>query len=151
MSTGTAPRGKGVPGGAVAAIGDVPPIPANAAANLRRSMLVAVPLGIVAIGLLALVGHPIAGLLVCVGLALGALNSRLVQRSVARYAGSAGQGKRRFIGGVFGRLTVISVIGLGLCLLLLPDGLGVLGGLAAFQILMLASASMPLIRELRKA
>ncbi len=129
----------------------VPEVPAHAAANLRRCLIVSVPLGIVAIGLLALVGHPIAGLLVCVGLALGGLNSWLVQRSVVRFAATAGRGKRRFIGGVFGRLAIISLVALGLCLLLLPDGLGVLGGLAAFQILMLASASMPLIRELRKA
>jgi hypothetical protein len=150
VNTGTAVPAGDVPGGDVPG-GEPPAIPAHAAANHRRSVLVSVPLGLVAIGLLALVGHPIAGLLVCVGLALGALNSWLVQRSVARYAASGGTGKRRFVGGVFGRLAVISGVGLGLCLLLLPDGLGVLGGLAAFQILMLASASMPLIRELRKA
>jgi hypothetical protein len=124
-------------------------VPAHAAANLRRCLLVSVPLGIVAIALLALVGHPLAGVLVCVGLALGASNSWLVQRSVARYGAGAGDGKRRFIGGVFARLALITLVALGLCLPLLPDGLGVLGGLAAFQILMLASASMPLIRELR--
>ncbi len=131
---------------------EIPAIPAHASANLRRSALVSVPLGVVAIGLLALVGHVLAGLLACVGLALGALNSWLVQRSVVKYAGSTdAHRKRRFIGGVLGRLTLISVVGLGLCLLLLPDGLGVLGGIAVFQILMLASASAPLIRELRKA
>ncbi|MDP9240486.1 MAG: hypothetical protein M3O55_07580 [Actinomycetota bacterium] len=135
--------------GAVTPGSEAPVIPAHAAANLRRCLLVSVPLGVVAIGLLALVKHPIAGVLICVGLALGAFNSWLVQRSVARYGGSTGYGKRRFIGGVFARLTLITVLALGLCVLLLPDGLGVLGGLAAFQILMLASASMPLIRELR--
>ncbi|MDQ6875373.1 MAG: ATP synthase subunit I [Actinomycetota bacterium] len=127
-------------------------VPPHAAANLRRSTLVSIPVGIVAIGLLALVGHPVAGLLVCVGLGIGALNGALVQRSVVRYAASeAADRKRRFVGGVFGRLMLITVVSLGLCVLLLPDGLGVLGGLAAFQVLMIASASMPLIRELRKA
>lgn len=143
MNTGAATPASATPGD------EMPAIPAHAVANHRRSMLVSVPLGIVAIGLLALVGHPLAGVLVCVGLALGAVNSWLVQRSVARYAGSAQ--KRRFVGGVFGRLALMSAVGLGLCLLFLPDGLGVLGGLAAFQVLMLASATMPLIRELRKA
>lgn len=135
--------------GAVTPGSQAPAVPAHAAANLRRCLIVSVPLGLVAIGLLTFVGHPLAGVLICVGLALGALNSWLVQRSVARYGISPGEGKRRFIGGVFARLALITVLGLGLCVLLLPDGLGVLGGLAAFQILMLASASMPLIRELR--
>ncbi|MEP6696891.1 MAG: hypothetical protein ABJA34_08430 [Pseudonocardiales bacterium] len=137
--------------GTASAGSNAPAVPAQAAANLRRCLLISVPLGGIAIALLALVGHPVAGLLVCVGLGLGAFNSWLVQRSVARYGGDPGTGKRRFVGGVLGRLTLITVVGLGLCVLLLPDGLGVLGGLAAFQVLMLASASMPLIRELRKA
>jgi hypothetical protein len=144
VNTGMAEPAREIPGGRLA-------VPAQAAANLRRCLVVSVPLGIVAIGLLALVGHPVAGVLVCVGLALGGLNSWLVQRSVARYGGSPGQGKRRFIGGVFGRLALMTALGLGLCVLFLPDGIGVLGGLAAFQILMLASASMPLIRELRNS
>ncbi|MCA1682681.1 MAG: hypothetical protein LC685_01560 [Actinobacteria bacterium] len=127
-------------------------VPAHAAANLRRCLLVAVPLGLAAIALLALVGYPLAGVLVCVGLALGGLNSWLVQRAVVRYAASpGGNRRRRFVGGVFGRLALVSVLALGVCVLLLPDGLGILGGLAIFQILMIAGASMPLIRELRKA
>jgi len=109
-------------------------------------------LAVVAILLLSLLGHPLAGLLFCVGLALGALNTWLVQRSVVRFASStAGDAKRRFVGGVFGRLALISLVALAICLLFLPDGLGVLAGLAGFQILMLASASMPLIRELRSS
>lgn len=149
-------EGEAVPAGvapeplddAVAATG----VPPHAAANLRRCMIISIPLGVVAIGLLALVGYPLAGVLVCLGLALGAANTYLVQRSVVRFAKSgAAHGKRRFVGGVFARLAVISAIALTICLLTLPDGLGVLGGLAAFQILMLAAASMPLIRELRQA
>ncbi len=142
------------PEGEAEAIGVAQPgngVPSQAAANLRRCLIISVPLGIVAIGLLTLAGHPLAGALVCVGLALGAANTYLVQRSVVKYATAGGGHKGRFVAGVFGRLAVISAIALSICLLLLPDGLGVLGGLAAFQILMLAAASMPLIRELRQA
>jgi len=137
---------------------DVPPqigIPPHAAANLRRCVIVSVPLGVVAVGLLTLIGHPLAGVLVCVGLALGAVNTYLVQRSVVKYAGAARagatDGKRRFGGGVLARLVIVSAVALSICLSLLPDGIGVLGGLAAFQVLMLAAASVPLIRELRRA
>ncbi len=151
----TNPEGDVAPAGdAAESTGGAPgpiTVPPHAAANLRRCMIISIPLGVVAIGLLALIGHPLAGVLVCVGLALGAANTYLVQRSVVKYAASAVPAKRRFVAGVFVRLAVISVFALGICLLLLPDGLGVLGGLAAFQILMLAAASMPLIRELRQA
>lgn len=129
-----------------------PSIPPHVVANRRRSVVIALPLAVVALVLLSVLGHPVAGVLFFVGLALGALNTWLVQRSVVRYASSsAGDAKRRFVGGVFGRLALISVVALGLCLLFLPDGLAVLAGLAVFQILMLASASMPLIRELRSS
>jgi len=132
--------------------GTLPAIPPQAAANRRRSVLVAVPVAVVAVVLTAVLRHPVAGLLFCVGLALGALNTWLVQRSVVRYAAStARDAKRRFVGGVFGRLALISLVALGICLLFLPDGLGVLAGLAAFQVLMLAGASWPLIRELRSS
>ncbi len=133
--------------------GTAPPaIPPHAVANRRRSVLVAVPLAVVVMLLLSLAGHAVAGLLFAVGLAIGALNTWLVQRSVVRYAASsAPDAKRRFVGGVFGRLALISLVALGICLLFLPDGLGVLAGLAAFQVLMLAGASMPLIRELRSS
>lgn len=131
---------------------ELPAIPAHAVANRRRSVLVAGPLGAVALLLLVLLGHPVAGVLFSVGLALGALNTWLVQRSVVRYAASSARdAKRRFVGGVFGRLALISLAALGICLLFLPDGLGVLAGLAVFQVLMLASASLPLIRELRSS
>ncbi len=127
-------------------------VPAHAAANLRRCAIISAPLGVVAIGLLAMIGYPLAGVLFCVGLAIGAGNTYLVQRAVVKYAVSgAAHGKRRFVGGVLARLVGISVLSLGIALPLLPDGLGVLGGLAAFQILMLAAASMPLIRDLREA
>ncbi len=129
-----------------------PPVPMHAAANLRRSMLVSAPVGAVAVLILALTGHLLAGLFVLVGLGLGMLNSWLVQRAVVRYAGSeAGNRRRRFVLGVFSRLGLITLVALAIVLLVRPDGLGVLGGLAIFQLLMLGSASMPLIKELRKA
>lgn len=127
-------------------------VPQHTAANLRRSVLLSVPLGGVALLILALLGHPVAGLLAFVGLALGALNSLLVQRSVVRFAsrGEAAR-KQQFIGGALSRLGAITAVALLIVLLVRPDGLGVLGGLAAFQLLMLANAALPLIKELRGA
>jgi hypothetical protein len=115
-------------------------------------MIMALPVGAVALAILAPLGHPLAGVFVFLGLALGALNSRLVQHSVAAFAGSErADRKRRFVGNVFGRLALITLIALTIVLLIRPDGLGVLAGLAAFQLLMVGNASLPVIKELRKA
>lgn len=129
-----------------------PAIPVHAAANHRRSMIMALPVGAATLAILAPLGHPLAGVFVFVGLALGALNSYLVQRSVARFAGSAkADRRRRFVGNVLGRLGLITLVALVVVLLIRPDGLGVLGGLALFQLLMVGNASLPVIKELRKA
>lgn len=129
----------------------VPAVPAHAAANHRRSVLIAAPLGVVALAVCAALGHPLAGLFVVLGLAMGAGNTYLVQRSVARFAGSGDIGRRkRFVGNTLSRLAVITLIAVVIMLLVRPDGFGVVGGLAIFQLLMVGNASLPVIKELRK-
>ena len=115
-------------------------------------MIMALPVGAVALAILAPFGHPLAGVFVFVGLAFGALNSYLVQRSVARFAGSErADRRRRFVGNVLFRLSLITLVSLVIVLFVRPDGLGVLAGLALFQLLMVGNASLPVIKELRKA
>lgn len=126
--------------------------PGQAIANLRRSILLAVPVAVVAVVVSAVLSHALVGVFVVVGLAMGAVNTALVQRSVARFASeNRPKRKQRFIGGVFGRLLAITVVALIILLLVHPDGIGVLAGLAIFQLLMVGNASLPVIRELRKA
>src|SRR5262249_3818040 len=130
----------------------VPGIPAHAAANLRRSVLWSIPVGVAALAILIATGHPIAGVLLFVGLALGATNTHLVQRSVAQFApGPPAERKRRFITDVLCRLAGITLVAVAFLILIRPDGLGVVGGLAVFQLLMIGSASLPVFKELRKA
>ena len=57
----------------------------RAAANLKRSLVLAMPIGALALLVLALLGHPLAGVFVVLGLAFGVLNTWLMQRSVVRY------------------------------------------------------------------
>jgi hypothetical protein len=126
-------------------------VPTNAATNIRRSIIMAAVIGVLGLVGLSLMGHPLAGVFGCAGLGLGALNTRLVQRSVVRFA--AGQGpkrKQQFTLSVFGRLGLITALALALGLLVRPDGLGVFGGLALFQLLMIGNASFPLFKELRE-
>jgi hypothetical protein len=124
--------------------------PVSAAANLRRSMVVAAVLGVISIVALAFVGHALMGVFGCLGLALGAVNNRMLQLSVLRYAKAGGAvTKKQFRRGVMGRLAALTLIALGCALLVRPDGLGVFVGLAVFQVLMLVGAAIPVFRSLR--
>ncbi|MGH8961237.1 MAG: ATP synthase subunit I [Jatrophihabitantaceae bacterium] len=123
--------------------------PVSAAANLRRAVLLSVGLGVVAIIVLSIEGHPLMGVFGFLGLGLGALNNRMLQQSVIRYASDEAMGRKQFRRGVMVRLATITVIALGLALWLRPDGLGIFVGLAVFQILMLIGAAVPVFRSLR--
>lgn len=123
--------------------------PVSAAANLRRSVVVSAVLGIAAVVLLSLAGHPLMGIFGCVGLALGAVNNRLLQRSVLAYASNANFSKKQFRFGVIRRLGAITLLAIVLALVLRPDGLGIFAGLAVFQVIMLIGAAVPVFRSLR--
>ncbi len=119
--------------------------------NLRRAMPIAAGLGAVSFVVLAPMGYPLTAVFFCGGLGLGLLNTSLVQRSAARFAASGDPNKRKFAVSVLARLTLITALAVGLALVLQPEGLGVFGGLAIFQLLMIFIATVPLVRELRQS
>lgn len=121
------------------------------AADLRRLTLVAAVVGAAGVVLCALIGHPMAGVYGIVGLGLGLLNAVLLRRSAGMYAAVDAPRKGRFALGALGRLALISMIGLTIAWLTLPDGLGILAGLAVFQLLLVFMALIPLLRELRES
>jgi uncharacterized membrane protein required for colicin V production len=93
-------------------------------------------------GLVAAVsfGYLLVGLGGCIGLALGLLNFRLIGVSVDKVtAMDVDNPKRPLAVNTLGRMGVITVIALGLCFVSKPLGFGVLGGLAAFQIILVAN------------
>lgn len=120
------------------------------AVNLRRAALIAAGLGVASFVVLAPMGYPLVAAFFCGGLGLGLLNTRLVQRSAARFAATGDPSKRRFAVAVLARLALITVLAVGLALVLQPEGLGVFAGLAALQLLMIFMASVPLVKELRR-
>jgi hypothetical protein len=123
-------------------------VPLNAASNLRLSLIVAVPVGALVTVVLALLGHPLAGAYVFLGLGFGVVNGALVRRSVARCVQS---GRRpNFVGGALYRLAIFSALSIGIAFLDRPDGMGTLLGLALFQAISIGSAAFPLLRELRR-
>ena len=127
-----------------------PTVPAVASGTLRRSIIMSSCVGVAAVLVTGLLGHVLMGLFACVGLALGALNTRMVQRSVVNYGTSeAANKKARFTRSVLGRLALITVLAVGAGILVRPDGLGVFAGLAFFQMMMLGGASVGVYRQLK--
>jgi heme O synthase-like polyprenyltransferase len=121
----------------------------DAAANLRRSVVVAACLGTASLVVLALFGHPFMGMFVCIGLSLGALNNKMLQQSMLNYAVTPTMTKGRFARRALVRLSIVTAIALVFGLIFRPDGLGLFAGLAVFQVLMLVGASVPVFRSLR--
>ncbi len=69
-------------------------------------------LGVAAIIVLSVEGHPLMGVFGFLGLGLGAYNNRLLQKSVLRYASApdAAMSKKQFRRGVMGRLGLITLL-----------------------------------------
>jgi len=118
-------------------------------ATFRRAAIMAGVVTAVAVVVLVLLGYPLWGLFLVVGVGLGTLNMWLAVRSVARFATSR-PSKARFSGSVLGRLAVITVVALVVAWLVRPAGIAIFGGLALFQFLAIVSSMLPLIKEIRQ-
>lgn len=123
--------------------------PVSAAANLRRAVAMSIALGVVALVLCSLQGHPLMGMFGCIGLALGALNNAMLQRATLRFGSDESMTRKQFSSGVLRRLGAITLVAVGCAVLLRPDGLAVFVGLAVFHVIMLVGASVPVFRSLR--
>jgi hypothetical protein len=122
---------------------------ADAAANLRRASILSAVLAVAAIAVAAALGHPWFGVFGALGLALGAANNRLLQRSVIRFGEAEAISRKQFTRGVAIRLLGLTLVAIAVALLIRPDGLGIFAGLAVFQIIMLIGAALPVFRSLR--
>ena len=102
-----------------------------------------------AIALSGWLGHVMYGAFFGVGLALGLINALLVQRSVASITADAHPLKHKMAVNSATRLLVITMVGLTIAFLFRPAGLGVLFGLAVFQIYLVLSTSLPVWKKIR--
>lgn len=128
----------------------IPTVPRVAAANLRRSVIIGSVVGVAAVIFTSFIGHPLMGVLACLGIALGAGNSWLVQRSVVAFSISEVPNKKAlFTKNVLFRLALITLISFGIAIFVRPDGLGTFAGLAFFQMLMIGGASVPVYKSLK--
>jgi hypothetical protein len=97
----------------------------------------------------ALLGHPMVGVFFGVGLLLGLINAILVQRSVESITAADHPLKRKMAMNSATRLLIMTVIGLTIAYIFRPQGLGVLFGMALFQVLLVVSTALPVMKKLR--
>ena len=112
---------------------------------LRRTVFAAIGVGVAAFVVLAVVGQPIAGLGVCVGLAAGLVNMRLVMKTASRLNAIGDEKVRRPMAmNTMGRLGIITVVAIAFAFLSVPLAMGFLGGVAFFSFLFLISLARTL-------
>jgi len=113
----------------------------------RRTMLGALAVGVLGLVVLLLFSQNWAALGLCIGIALGMGNFRLVVRSVLKVGRRAEGNKRRPLAmNTLGRLMTMTVIALVLAWVEAPLGLGIIGGLALFQLLLLANVTRSMLK-----
>jgi ATP synthase I chain len=122
--------------------------PSVAFRPLRLSALCVVFAGMVTVAA-ALLGHPMVGVFFGIGLALGLLNAILVQRAVESITAEDHPLKRKMALNSATRLLLMTVIGLTIAFVFRPQGLGVVFGMALFQVLLVLSTALPVMKKLR--
>lgn len=114
----------------------------------RKTLVVAGILAVVGAAAAAAVGYAVIGLGLAVGLGLGAVNAMGMRTMVSRSV-SLERGKRQMAGSSVGRLAVVTGAVLLIFLASRDAGLGSLAGLALFQMMLLATSSKVILRQLK--
>jgi ATP synthase I chain len=128
---------------------DAPLVFPSVAFRPIRLLAISLVLTLVAVAAAAALGHPMVGAFFGVGLLLGLLNALGVQRSVAVITAEEHPLKKKMAMNSASRLLFITVIGLAVAYVFRPDGLGVVFGLALFQVLLVLSTALPVWKKLR--
>nr|WP_090276800.1 ATP synthase subunit I [Mycolicibacterium komanii] len=97
----------------------------------------------------AVLGHPMVGVFFGIGLGLGLLNAVLVQRSVDSITAEEHPLKRKMALNSATRLLIMTVVGLTIAFIFRPQGLGVVFGMALFQVLLVISTALPVMKKLK--
>jgi hypothetical protein len=114
-----------------------------------RLLVICLVLTAAGVGAAAVMGHLMVGVFFGGGLVLGLLNAVLVARSVEAITAHEQPLKRKMALNSATRLLIITVIGLTIAFVFRPNGLGVVFGLALFQVLLVLTTALPVWKKLR--
>jgi hypothetical protein len=123
----------------------------SAARNYSKSLVLSAAIAVVGLVGLWITVSIDAGILFCVGIGLGVLNSQLVQRSLVRAVTDGRTDRKAISFGVLKRLSLITLLAVGIAVLYRPIGLLVFIGLMVFQMLSLATVLGGLARQVRRS
>jgi hypothetical protein len=128
---------------------DAPLVFPSVAFRPIRLLATSVVLTVIAVAIAASLGSPMVGVFFGVGLLLGLLNALGVQRSVAAITAEEHPLKKKMAANSATRLLAITTIGLAVAYVFRPAGLGVVFGLALFQVLLVLTTALPVWKKLR--
>ncbi|BBZ21204.1 hypothetical protein MGAD_55390 [Mycolicibacterium gadium] len=97
----------------------------------------------------AQIDRAMIGVFFGVGLGLGLINAVLVRRSVHMITAQAHPLKSKMALNSATRLAMLTAVGLTIAFVFRPDGLGVVFGMAVFQMLLVFSTALPVAKKLR--
>jgi hypothetical protein len=128
---------------------DAPLVFPSVAFRPRRLLVICAVLGAMAVLASGLLGHIAFGAFFAGGLLLGLLNAVLVQRSVEAITADAHPLKKKMALNSATRLLIMTVIGLTIAYIFRPAGLGVVFGMALFQVLLVLTTALPVWKAVR--
>jgi len=116
----------------------------------RKTLLVAVGLAVAVYWIIGQLGEWRLAACLAIGVGLGLLNHLATEYWLLRIITSGDSPSRgRMVRSTIARLTILSVVAVGLTILMWPDGVGVLLGLAVFRLIALMMTSLTLLKELK--
>lgn len=117
----------------------------------RKTLLVALAMVVAAFWVPGQLGEWRLAICISAGVLLGLLNHLATEYWLLRIISSGGQPtKGQLARSTMVRLAVLTVVAIVMAVLLWPDGIGLLLGLAIFRLIALVMTSIPLLRELKK-
>ena len=128
---------------------DAPLVFPSVAFRPARLLVICVVLAALATVGLGLAGHVMVGVFFGIGLALGLGNALLIRRSVTRITAEEHPLKSKMALNSATRLMIMTVIGLTIAFVFRPAGLGVVFGMALFQLLLVFTTALPVAKKLR--
>ena len=120
------------------------------ARDQRKTVLIALGLAIACYWVIGQLGEWRLATCLAIGIALGLANHLATELWLLRIISSGDQPTRaQLVRATIVRLSVLTVVAVGLAVWLWPDGVGLLLGLAVFRLLALMMTSVALLKELK--
>ena len=120
------------------------------ARDQRKTILIALGLAVASYWIIGQLGEWRLATCLAIGIALGLANHLATEFWLLRIITSGAQPSRaQLVRATVVRLSVLTVVAVGLAVWLWPDGIGLLLGLAIFRLLALMMTSVTLLKELK--